>query len=222
LECRFLLFPMICSAPSSLPLRHYWHWKAVVLAMCVVTSQEAFPNLFLATQSRSMSAFWHQSQMFSVSSNHFIIPHPIVIGLTYGSMECNKYVCMHSYMLLLVTFMGWRRTKRPKHCGCFLSIVSPSELWYPDLSISGLWLHQRHLAVKQGGGKKVLEFCWRSVSIMLREGSLTFHRDLLHGASEFTSHLKEGLLQIFTAIKNPSPRPGWIPHLFVSGGKHTN
>jgi hypothetical protein len=30
-------------------------------------------------------------------------------------------------------------------------------------------------------------------------------------ASGFTSHLKEGVLRIFIALKNPSPRPGLNP-----------
>jgi hypothetical protein len=36
-----------------------------------------------------------------------------------------------------------------------------------DSSTSALWLHQRHLAVKKVFGEKVLEFCWRSMSIVL-------------------------------------------------------
>jgi hypothetical protein len=37
-------------------------------------------------------------------------------------------------------------------------------------------------------------------------GSLTCLKILWHGASSFTSYLKEGVLRIFIALKNPSSR----------------
>jgi hypothetical protein len=40
------------------------------------------------------------------------------------------------------------------------------------------------------------------------KSSLTCHKILQHGASGFTSHLKEGVLQIFVALKNTSHWPG--------------
>jgi hypothetical protein len=43
------------------------------------------------------------------------------------------------------------------------------------------------------------------------KGSLTCRKILRHGTSGFTSHPKEGVLQIFIALKNPSPRPGLNP-----------
>jgi hypothetical protein len=36
-----------------------------------------------------------------------------------------------------------------------------------------------------------------------------------------TSHTKEGVLWIFIALKNPSPRPGFDPAILGSSGKHT-
>jgi hypothetical protein len=42
-------------------------------------------------------------------------------------------------------------------------------------------------------------------------GSFTCRKILRHGTSGFTSHPKEGVLRIFLALKNPSPRPGLNP-----------
>jgi hypothetical protein len=46
--------------------------------------------------------------------------------------------------------------------------------------------------------------------------SFTCHKILRHGTSGFTSHLKEGVLRIFIALKNPSPWPGSNPQPFGS------
>jgi hypothetical protein len=43
------------------------------------------------------------------------------------------------------------------------------------------------------------------------KGSLTSRKFLWHGTSGFTSHTKEGVLRIFIALENPSPRPGLDP-----------
>jgi hypothetical protein len=42
-------------------------------------------------------------------------------------------------------------------------------------------------------------------------GSFTYLKILRHGASNFTSHPKEGVLRIVIALKNPSPRLGFNP-----------
>jgi hypothetical protein len=46
------------------------------------------------------------------------------------------------------------------------------------------------------------------------KGSLTYRKILRHGTSGFTSHPKEGVLRIFIALKNPSPRPRLNPRPF--------
>jgi hypothetical protein len=46
------------------------------------------------------------------------------------------------------------------------------------------------------------------LSLWYIKGSLTCHKILRHGISDFTFHLKEGVLRIFIALKNPSPWPG--------------
>jgi hypothetical protein len=54
---------------------------------------------------------------------------------------------------LLVNFMGWCHTKHPKLYGHFLSIVHPHLCSNTLVSSSSvLWLHQRHLAMKQESG----------------------------------------------------------------------
>jgi hypothetical protein len=43
------------------------------------------------------------------------------------------------------------------------------------------------------------------------KSSLTCRKILRHGTSGFTSHLKEGVLRTFIALKNPSPWLGSNP-----------
>jgi hypothetical protein len=47
--------------------------------------------------------------------------------------------------------------------------------------------------------------------LIYASGSLTCCKTLQHGASGFTSHPKEGVLQIVIALKNPSPWLGLNP-----------
>jgi hypothetical protein len=47
-----------------------------------------------------------------------------------------------------------------------------------------------------------------------------FRKILCHGADSFTSPLKEGLLWIFIALKNPSPCDRFVPANLGSNGKH--
>jgi hypothetical protein len=78
--------------------------------------------------------------------------------------------------------------------------------------LSALWLHPRHLAVKQRGGEKRP---WILLTEHLNhdtKGSLTCCKIMQYGASGFTSQPKEGVLQIFITIKNPSPLPGLNLH----------
>jgi hypothetical protein len=51
------------------------------------------------------------------------------------------------------------------------------------------------------------------LSLWYFKRSLTRHKILQHGTSGFTSHVKEGVLRIFIALKNPS---------LATSGKHTN
>jgi hypothetical protein len=53
-------------------------------------------------------------------------------------------------------------------------------------------------------------------------GSLTCHKILQHRDEGFTSPLKEGVLQNFTAFKNPLPLARLEPVNLESNGKHAN
>jgi hypothetical protein len=50
--------------------------------------------------------------------------------------------------------------------------------------------------------------------------SFTCRKILRHATSGFTFHLKEGLLRIFIALKNPLPLPGSNPQLWVHWQAH--
>jgi hypothetical protein len=81
----------------------------------------------------------------------------------------------------------------------------------PDSSTRARWqsYQQRHLQ-RAGGmdeGMRILriQYLWYV------NGSFTCSKILRHGTSGFTSHLKERVLRIFIAFKNPSSRPGLNP-----------
>jgi hypothetical protein len=82
------------------------------------------------------------------------------------------------------------------------------------------WLvHQSPLAVlptetsgaSRKNGRRSENFAYQYVKYL--EGSLTCCKILRHVTSGFTSNTKEGVLRIFIALKNPSPRPGLNPRL---------
>jgi hypothetical protein len=66
------------------------------------------------------------------------------------------------------------------------------------------------------------EFGLTSSVVQTSNGSLTCHRILRHGANGFNSSPKEGVLQIFIALKNPLSSVGFEPANLVSNGKHAN
>jgi hypothetical protein len=80
------------------------------------------------------------------------------------------------------------------------------------------WLvHQSSLAVlpaetsgaSRMNGRRSENFAYQYPEYL--KGYLTYRKILGHGASSFTYHPKEGVLRIFIALKNPSPRPGMNP-----------
>jgi hypothetical protein len=82
------------------------------------------------------------------------------------------------------------------------------------------WLfHQSCLAVlpaqtsgaSMRNGRRSDNFAYQYLKYLM--GSLTCRKTLLHGTSGFTCHLKEGVLRIFIALKNPSPEPSLSPWL---------
>jgi hypothetical protein len=80
------------------------------------------------------------------------------------------------------------------------------------------WLvHQSTLAVlptetsgaSRRNGRRSENFSCQYLKYL--NGSLTRHKILRHGTSGFTYHPKEGVLRIFIALTNSSPRPGLNP-----------
>jgi hypothetical protein len=81
----------------------------------------------------------------------------------------------------------------------------------PDSSTRALWQSYQQRDLGQVGGMdegvRILPIHY----LRYLKGSSTCRKILRHGTSGFTSHPKEGLLRIFIALKNPSPRPGLNP-----------
>jgi hypothetical protein len=81
--------------------------------------------------------------------------HPILI--TSPVIKAEQEVCLCKHSTVIITVTRWCHRKRPKHCSHFLNYCACQvSSCTPNLSTSALWLHQRHLAVKQGGNEKCL------------------------------------------------------------------
>jgi hypothetical protein len=76
----------------------------------------------------------------------------------------------------------------------------------PELSDSPT---SRDIWERLGGMYEEKNFAYQCLRYF--NGSIPCHKVLRHGAFDVTSHLKEGVLQIFIALKNPSPWPGFNP-----------
>jgi hypothetical protein len=89
--------------------------------------------------------------------------------------------------------------------------------WNDDASRGKLLTHlwqsykQRHLGASRRNGWKKWGFSLASISIHTCKWYLHAIKSYKHEASVFTSHLQEGVLQFFTAIKKPSPKAGLNP-----------
>jgi hypothetical protein len=85
-------------------------------------------------------------------------------------------------------------------------------LWItPDSSTSALWQFYQQRQLEQVGGMDEGVRILPILYLRYLKGSLTCRKILRHRTSGFTSHLKEGVLRIFIALKNPSPRLGLNP-----------
>jgi hypothetical protein len=145
----------------------------------------------------------------------------------FGLYEIIFYECvvitvsMTQELGLLVTVTGWYRTKRSKHCSHFWYIVLPDlSSDTPDSSASALWLHQRHLAVKQGVGEKVFEFSWRNITVILRKVLLHAAKSFNMGSSALLPIRREMCCGFWSPLKihrlgRVLTRVPWV------GGKHT-
>jgi hypothetical protein len=75
-----------------------------------------------------------------------------------------------------------------------------------DNSTRALWQsYQQTSGASRRNGRKSENFAYQYLKYI--KGSLKCRKILRHGISGFTSHPKEGVLRIFIALKNPSPRP---------------
>jgi hypothetical protein len=81
----------------------------------------------------------------------------------------------------------------------------------PDAFTRALWqsYQQRRLGASRRNGRRSENFAYQYLKYLKR--SLTCRKILRRGTSGFTSHPNEGVLRIFIAIKNSSPRPGLNP-----------
>jgi hypothetical protein len=105
---------------------------------------------------------------------------------------------------------------RPPTGQLFIPQVIDMSAWRAMTMLLGgknSWLvHQSSLAVLQAetsranrrNGRRSENFAYQYLKYL--KGSLTCRKMLRHGTSGFISHPKEGVLLIFIAIKNPSPR----------------
>jgi hypothetical protein len=86
--------------------------------------------------------------------------------------------------------------------------------WNDDVNRRKLLTHLATLPAETSGSKQD-EWAkgMKSISVHTYKWFFTCHKILQHGASSFTSPLKEGVLWTFLVLKNPSSRPGlnlWI------------
>jgi hypothetical protein len=127
-----------------------------------------------------------------------------------------------SWLIWLIMLMGRDDSEpRPQMRLLFIPQVicgSGKPWWWwgqlgktPDSSTRALWqsYQQRYLGASSGNRRMNENFA--SQHLRCFNGSSTFRKSLLHGTSGFTSHPNEGVLRIFIALKNPSPRPGLNP-----------
>jgi hypothetical protein len=87
--------------------------------------------------------------------------------------------------------------------------------WYrqrktPYSSRRALWqsFQQSSGSKQEEWANGIINLALGTVFVLTGKGFLAYRKILRHGADGFTSPLKEGVLRIFIALKNPSPRPG--------------
>jgi hypothetical protein len=125
----------------------------------------------------------------------------------------------YTWCSILVTVMGWFHATTTTFLICCAPHLSSIHSWFIQQS-SLLWLQQTHLVAKCGktGWEMTAEFCL-SIST-IPQGILTCCKILWYAANSFTSSLKEVVLRIFIALKNPSVLAGFKHINLRSNGKH--
>jgi hypothetical protein len=116
--------------------------------------------------------------------------------------------------------MGWYHTEHPLHSDHFLICFTPPSEFYHSCFIhqsSGKY-QQTHLLANQENWQWILLIRYHFDTL---QGPLTRCK-ILHGAGGFNFPLKEVVLQIFIAFKNPLSSVGFQPVSLESKGKHNN
>jgi hypothetical protein len=111
-------------------------------------------------------------------------------------------------------------------------IYGHGESWWNDVDGENSWLvHHSSLTIltAESPGSKEEEWAKRMINLASRSSCVrtckwfcTCRKIFRHEADGFTSPSKEGVLRIFTALKNPSFRPGLNLRTLGSNGKHAN
>jgi hypothetical protein len=122
---------------------------------------------------------------------------------------------------LLINSLWWGKTMS-QICGhqrvyCSFSGWCVSMESHGDDGDKSWLLHQSSVTVLRGETSGESRRNWRRSEnfayqyLKYHKGSLTCRKILRYGTIGFTSHPKEGVLRIFIALKNPSPRPALNP-----------
>jgi hypothetical protein len=141
--------------------------------------------------------------------------------IIWGSyIEVTPNICLNNRLRLIV--MEWDCLRPAATSGPI--VYPPGDVWAWRAMVAMMptvgnsWLvHQSSLAVLPSETSETSRRNWwrsenfASQYLKYLKGSLTRCKILRHGTSGFTSHQKEGVLRIFIALKNPSPRPGLNP-----------
>jgi hypothetical protein len=149
--------------------------------------------------------------------------HKKIFNSHYCALFIASFVCVDNEHIhqsgtwnnwLLVTVMGWYRTKRHMHCGLFWSVMCPHLCSDHSWFIQPCPLVAAETSSSESGSLRVISFNLADVvSLHAKQGPLTCRKILRPGTDRFTSPPKKGVLQICIAVKNPSPPLGLNPRI---------
>jgi hypothetical protein len=165
-----------------------------------------------------------------LASNGWTILHPLPCSWklwrqwndTKNSNNLNFHVNTEDSYYWLTDYVRWDWCLRTAAITGLLFIPQVMWMWElqwwwcwlgttPDLSTRALWQSYQQTNLERVGGMgegiRILhiQYLWYV------SGSFTCYKMLWHGTSGIISHPKEGVLQIFIALKDPSPQPGLNP-----------
>jgi hypothetical protein len=138
-------------------------------------------------------------------------------------LRCEGRLARQPYFYSLTDRLRWSGTMS-QNCGHqrdYCSSLGWMWAWITVVMMQAgdnSWLaHHSSLAVlpsetsgaSRRSGRRSKNFAYQYLKYI--KGYLTCRKILRHGANGFTSHPKEGVLRIFIALKNPSPRPSLNP-----------